>query len=99
MNGMEALMDAKRKTDVMRRIKSVAGHLKGVEKMLDEDAYCIDVINQIQAIQAALSKINVQILDDHIRGCLTTAVLGDDASERERMLTEIAAVFEKSTKL
>jgi DNA-binding FrmR family transcriptional regulator len=92
-------MDAKRKTDVMRRIKSVAGHLKGVEKMLDEDAYCIDVINQIQAIQAALSKINVQILDDHMRGCLTTAVRGDDAGERERMLAEIAAVFEKSTKL
>jgi DNA-binding FrmR family transcriptional regulator len=99
MNGMEALMDAKRKTDVMRRIKSVAGHLKGVEKMLDDDAYCIDVINQIQAIQAALSKINVQILDDHMRGCLTTAVRGDDAGERERMLAEIAAVFEKSTKL
>ena len=94
-----APMDVKRKTDVMRRIKSVAGHLKGVEKMLDDDAYCIDVINQIQAIQAALSKINVQILDDHLRGCLATAVRGEDTAERERMLTEIAAVFEKSTKL
>lgn len=92
-------MNEKRKTDVMRRIKSVAGHLRGVEKMLEDDAYCIDVINQIQAIQAALNKINVQILDDHMRGCLTTAVRGDDANERERMLTEIAAVFEKSTKL
>ena len=83
----------------MRRLKSVAGHLKGVEKMIEEDAYCIDVINQIQAIQAALSKMNVQILDDHLRGCLATAVRGDDTAERERMLTEIAAVFEKSTKL
>jgi CsoR family transcriptional regulator, copper-sensing transcriptional repressor len=92
-------MDAKRKTDVMRRVKSIAGHLKGVEKMLNEDAYCIDVINQIQAIQAALNKVNVQILDDHLRGCLATAVRGEDTAERERMLTEIAAVFEKSTKL
>jgi CsoR family transcriptional regulator, copper-sensing transcriptional repressor len=92
-------MEAKRKTDITRRLKSIAGHLKGVEKMLEDDAYCIDVINQIQAVQAALNKVNVQILDDHLRGCLATAVRGDDAAERERMLTEIAAVFEKSTKL
>jgi len=92
-------MEDKRKVDVKRRIKSIAGHLKGVEKMLEEDAYCIDVINQIQAIQAALNKVNVQILDDHLRGCLATAVRGDDTNERERMLGEIAAVFEKSTKL
>jgi DNA-binding FrmR family transcriptional regulator len=92
-------MDAKRKIDVLRRFKSITGHLKGVEKMVEDDAYCIDVINQLQAIQAALSKVNVQILDDHLRGCLATAVRGDDADERERMLSEIAAVFEKSTKL
>ena len=92
-------MEANRKTDAQRRLKSIAGHLKGVEKMLEEDAYCIDVINQIQAIQAALNKVNLQILDDHLRGCLATAIRGDDSTERERMLAEIAAVFEKSTKL
>lgn len=92
-------MEGKTKTDVGRRLKSITGHLKGVEKMLEDDAYCIDVINQIQAIQAALNKVNVQILDDHLRGCLATAVRGDDTTERERMLGEIAAVFEKSTKL
>jgi DNA-binding FrmR family transcriptional regulator len=92
-------MDAARKSDVMRRVKSIAGHLKGVEKMIEEDAYCIDIIHQVQAIQAALNKLNVQILDDHLRGCLATAVRGDDSAERERMLGEIAAVFEKSTKL
>lgn len=92
-------MEAKRKTDVIRRFKSIAGHLKGVEKMVEDDVYCIDIINQIQAIQAALSKVNVQILDDHLRGCLATAVRGDDAVERERMLSEIGTLFEKSTKL
>jgi DNA-binding FrmR family transcriptional regulator len=92
-------MTGTHKTDVLRRFKSIAGHLKGVEKMVEEDAYCIDIINQIQAIQAALNKVNVQILDDHLRGCLATAVRGDDADERERMLSEIAAVFEKSAKL
>jgi DNA-binding FrmR family transcriptional regulator len=92
-------MQENRKMDVVRRLKSIAGHLKGVEKMVEEDAYCLDLINQIQAIQSALNKVNVQILDDHLHGCLATAVRGDDASERERMLGEIATLFEKSTKL
>jgi DNA-binding FrmR family transcriptional regulator len=92
-------MNEKHKGEVLRRIKSISGHLKGIEKMVEEDAYCIDVINQVQAVQAALDKVKVQILNDHLRGCLITAVRGDDAGERERMLDEIAAVFEKSTKL
>lgn len=88
-----------RRIEVVRRLKSVAGHLKGVEKMVEEDAYCIDLINQIQAIQAALTKVNMQILDDHLHGCLATAIRGDDADERERMLGEVATLFERSTKL
>lgn len=92
-------MNETRKTDLLRRLKSISGHVRGVEKMIEDDAYCIDIIGQIQAIQAALNKVNVQILDDHLRGCLATAVRGNDAREREKMLGEIAAVFEKSTKL
>ncbi len=92
-------MEDHKKDDLLRRLKSIAGHIKGVEKMVMDDAYCIDVIGQIQAVQAALNKVNVQILDDHLRSCLTTAVRGDNVDERERMLGEVAAVFEKSTKL
>ena len=92
-------MEAKKKIDLQRRLKSITGHIRGVEKMVEEDAYCIDVIGQIQAIQAALNKVNVQILDDHLHSCVITAVRGDNATERERMLGEIAGVFEKSTKL
>jgi DNA-binding FrmR family transcriptional regulator len=96
---MERIMDDQAKTDVLRRLKSVAGHLHGVEKMVQGDAYCIDVIGQVQAIQAALNKVTVQILDNHLHSCMITAVRGDDVDEREKMLAEIAAVFEKSTKL
>jgi DNA-binding FrmR family transcriptional regulator len=92
-------MDDKKRVDLLRRLKSIAGHLRGVEKMVEDDAYCIDIIGQVQAIQAALNKVNVQILDDHLHSCVITAVRGEDATEREKMLTEIATVFEKSTKL
>lgn len=92
-------MEEKKKTELLRRLKSISGHIRGIEKMVEEDTYCIDVIGQIQAVQAALNKVNVQILDDHLHSCVVTAVRGDNANERERMLGEIASVFEKSIKL
>ena len=92
-------MNDKSRPELLRRLKSISGHVHGVEKMIADDAYCIDIISQIQAIQAALNKVNVQILDNHLRSCLATAVRGNDADEREKVLGEIAAVFEKSTKL
>ncbi len=49
--------------DTSRRLKSIEGHVRGIERMVDEDAYCIDVIRQIQAVQAALDKVSSIILD------------------------------------
>lgn len=92
-------MDAKTKTDTLRRLKSVEGHIRGVEKMIEDDAYCIDVIGQIQAIQAALNKVKANILDNHLHDCVITAVRGEDPKERERVLSEIAEVFETATKV
>ena len=82
----------------LTRLKNVEGHLRGVERMVEEDAYCIDVIRQIQAVQAALNKISALILEEHLNSCLITAVRGEDADERERVLREIADVFEMATK-
>jgi DNA-binding FrmR family transcriptional regulator len=81
------------KNDVVNRLKSVAGHVNGITTMVEQDRYCIDVIKQIQASQAALAKVSQMILDDHLHTCLTTAVRGDDADERERVLAEISDVF------
>lgn len=81
-----------------RRLKTVEGHIRGIQRMIEEDAYCIDVIRQIQAVQAALNKISAQILDEHLNSCLITAVRGEDAAERERVLKEIIDVFETATK-
>lgn len=85
--------------NAVRRLKTVEGHIRGIERMVEEEAYCIDIIRQIQAVQAALNKISSTILDEHLHSCLTTAVRGDDPDERERVLKEISAVFEASTKV
>ena len=53
-------------TDMINRLRSVAGHVNGITRMLEEGAYCIDVIQQIQAVQAALTKVNTRILDNHL---------------------------------
>ena len=85
--------------DVIQRLKSAEGHLGGILRMLEEDAYCIDIIRQIQAVQAALNKISVNILEQHLNSCVITAVRGEDMQERERILKEISSVFETATKV
>ncbi|MBP7999154.1 MAG: metal-sensitive transcriptional regulator [Chloroflexi bacterium] len=93
------MMDDSHKKVVVRRISSAAGHLKGIERMVEEDTYCIDIIRQIQAVQAALGKVSALILDNHLHTCVTTAIQGDDPVERERMLQEVTSVFEMTSKL
>lgn len=85
-------------SDTLQRLKSIEGHVRGIERMVSEDAYCIDIIRQIQAVQAALNKVNSLILENHLNSCLITAVRGDDPADRERVLQEISEVFEASTK-
>jgi DNA-binding FrmR family transcriptional regulator len=81
--------------EVEKRLKNVEGHIRGIGRMVGEDAYCIDVIRQIQAVQAALNKINKMVLEDHMNSCVITAVQGNDAGERERVLQ----VYEEATKV
>ena len=84
--------------DALHRLKNAEGHIRGIERMIEDDAYCIDVIRQVQAVQAALNKVTTSLLEEHLNSCLITAVRGEDVSERERVLKEIAAVFDTATK-
>jgi DNA-binding FrmR family transcriptional regulator len=84
--------------DILKRLKNAEGHLGGITRMIEEDAYCIDVIRQIQAVQAALNKVSAAILEGHLNSCVITAIRGEDPAERERVLQEIADVYEMATK-
>lgn len=85
--------------NTLRRLKTVEGHLRGVIRMVEQDEYCIDVIRQIQAVESALNKVSTQILENHLNSCVTTAIQGNSAKERERVLKEITEVFTMSGKL
>ena len=78
---------------IVNRLKSVEGHVRGVTKVVEDGAYCIDIVNQISAIQAALQKASAMVLDRHLHTCVTTAIRGDDPNERERVIDEIMGVF------
>jgi DNA-binding FrmR family transcriptional regulator len=84
--------------DALNRLKNIEGHVRGIERMIEDDEYCIDVIRQIQAVRAALSKVNSIVLEEHLNSCLITAVRGNDIHERERVLSEIADVFEAANR-
>lgn len=81
-------------SDNIRRLKTIEGHIRGIQRMLEEDKYCIDIIRQIQAVQGALNKVSSQILDGHLNSCLLSAVQGNDPAERQRVLNEITEVFD-----
>jgi DNA-binding FrmR family transcriptional regulator len=87
------------KKDRLRRLKSIEGHVRGIERMVEEDNYCIDVLRQIQAVQAALNKLSTGILKDHLHSCLITAIQGEDPGERERVLGEIAEVYQAASRV
>ncbi len=92
----EAIMENQ---NALRRLKTIEGHLRGVIRMVEEEAYCIDVIRQIQAVESALNKVSAQILENHLNSCVITAIRGDDPGERERVLKEITEVFDTANKV
>lgn len=84
---------------VISRLKTVEGHVRGIQRMVDEDAYCIDIIRQIQAVQGSLNRVSTMLLEGHLNSCLIGAVRGEDPDERERALREIVEVFEAAAKV
>ncbi len=79
---------------VLARLKSVEGHVRGIARMVEDDAYCVDIVHQILAVQKALKKVSAMVLDRHLHHCATAAIQGDDPRERERVLGELMDLFD-----
>ncbi|GAB4213825.1 MAG: metal-sensitive transcriptional regulator [Roseiflexaceae bacterium] len=90
---------ADQKRELLTRLKTIEGHVRGVQRMVENDTYCIDIIKQTQAIQRALEKFNSLVLSNHLNNCVTTAIQGDNPEERERVMRELLQVFEASNGL
>jgi DNA-binding FrmR family transcriptional regulator len=83
---------------VLNRLKRIEGQVRGVQRMVDEDAYCIDILTQIAAVQTALEHVAVEVLDGHVRTCVADAVASDENGEGEAKLDELMAAVRRFTK-
>jgi DNA-binding FrmR family transcriptional regulator len=77
------------KAAVLRRLRLIAGQVRGVAGMVEDDRYCIDVLQQISAAQAALDKVALALVDDHTRQCLVAAEPGDQEEMRHELMTAL----------
>ena len=72
------------KEALVRHLHRIEGQVRGIERMLEEDRYCIDVLTQISAAGRALQEVALGLLDDHVRGCVTDAARTDPAQAEEK---------------
>lgn len=95
---MSDICDRKtRRAGVSRRLARIEGQVRGLSKMIEEDRYCIDVLTQVKAVQAALKKVEGELLKDHADHCLADALASGDAAERERKVSELVALLLKKS--
>jgi CsoR family transcriptional regulator, copper-sensing transcriptional repressor len=85
---------AQSKQQVLARLRRVEGQVRGLQRMVDEDTYCIDVLTQISAANAALRSVAVALLDDHLRHCVRDAA-DDDEGAGEAIVTEATAAIDR----
>ncbi len=83
------------KSNLLARLKRIEGQVRGVQRMLDENRYCIDVLTQISAIHESLRKVSEALLRDHLDHCVTQALDSGDKRQQERIYDELADLFNK----
>ena len=81
------------KHDLLRRLRKIEGQVRGLQQMVEEDRYCLDIVQQISAMSAAARKVALIVLEDHLRGCVVTAVR---RGEEDAALQEMVAVLDKA---
>lgn len=84
------------KPRLLNRLNRIAGQVKGVAKMVEEDRYCIDILTQTQAIRAALSKVEAELLRDHIGHCVHGAFTSGDAGEQQKKTDELIELLQRT---
>lgn len=84
-----------RRDNARKRLSRIEGQLRGLQKMIDEDRYCIDILVQVKAARAALNKVEGELLKDHVDNCLAAAIASDDVAEREIKVAELVDLLAK----
>lgn len=89
-------MQSVTKKSCRQRLTRIEGQVRGVSGMIDQDRYCIDVLTQIQAIRAALKRVEDEILADHVSHCVEHAIRSGNAAEQRKKVQELIDVLERA---
>ena len=88
-------MNEPSKRSLQARMRRIEGQVRGVARMIDEDRYCVDVITQLQAIRAALKRVEEAVLKDHVAHCVEHAIATGDRDDQRRKVQELLGIIER----
>jgi DNA-binding FrmR family transcriptional regulator len=88
-------MDIQTKAKALGRLRRIEGQVQGIQRMVEEDKYCVDVLLQLTAVQGAVQQVQKLLLGQHIESCVTEAVRSGNARDRQRKMDELLEVFSR----
>ena len=88
-------MSRENKVKLLNRLRRVEGQVRGVARMVEEERYCIDVLTQLRAARAALSRVETEMLRDHLDRCIETAIVSGDKAEQRRKASELIELLDR----
>ena len=88
-------MERDNKAALVNRLSRIEGQVRGISKMVDEGRYCIDVLTQLQAVRAALAKVETTMLRDHLGHCIEGAITSGDAEDQRAKAAELISLLER----
>lgn len=91
-------MQTESKPKVLNRLSRIEGQVRGLARMVEQDRYCIDILTQIQAVRAALSRVETEVLKDHVDHCVMGAITGDDPADRRAKATELIELLARASR-
>lgn len=91
-------MDHDAKPKLLNRLNRIEGQVRGIARMVEEDRYCIDVLTQLQAVRAALSKVETEILKTHLDHCIEGAIVSGDAAEQRKKAGELIELLGRTAR-
>lgn len=86
----------KNKQDLLKRLRYIEGHVRAVAGMVENDAYCMDIVNQSHAVIEAMKKVNSLILEGYLGECALDAVGSNNAAKRKAAVAELVKIYTKS---
>lgn len=89
------MMSGQVKKEVLNRLKRIEGQVQGIQRMVEEEKYCVDILLQVSAVQGALEQVSKRLLGRHIESCVADAFASGDDRQRERKIEELLDVFSR----